>query len=229
MYADKRVGMEVLSTFSSPTNPSRTRRLETSDTSTRRERGKLWQRTQEDKLLFFSCFFTNGFRWKDAQRRRRSMDTRKAILPHRSRNHSRSVSFHIQYRPSLWSLPTHITMVPYRAQLLGSRYGIFFQLKKFLLGFIFEWKCKTYITKKQHTYRGALEIALDTSSTFSSIVWKLTNTKSSSQNYSGAKDWKKPSMKIKANLSNSWMFKLNIWIIIMGCQYNSIYGQANWT
>lgn len=93
---------------------------------------------------------------------------------------------------------THITMVPYRAQLLGSRYGIFLQLKKFLLGFIFEWKCKTYKQKKQHTYRGALEIALDTSSTFSSIVWKLTNTKSSSQNYSGAKDWKKPSMKIKA-------------------------------
>jgi len=130
-------------------------------------------------FYFFSS--TNGFRWKDAQRRRRSMDTRKAILPHRARNHSRSVSFHIQYPPSLWSLPTHITMVPYRAQLLGSRHRIFLQLKKFLLGIIFEWKCKTYITKKQHTYRGALEIALDTSSTFSSIVWKLTNTKSSSQ------------------------------------------------
>lgn len=29
----------------------------------------------------------------------------------------------------------------------------------------------------RHTYKGALEIALDTSSTFSSIVWKLPKTK----------------------------------------------------
>lgn len=207
----KRVGMEVLSIlvfFSSPTNSSRMSDLKPA-TLRHGEReansGSNGRETSSFLLLpvfwLFLFFFTNGFRWKDAQRRRRSMDTRKAILPHRSRNHSRSVSFHIQYPPSLWSaLPTHthITMVPYRAQLLGSRYGIFFQLKKFLLGFIFEWKCKTYKQKKQHTYRGALEIALDTSSTFSSIVWKLTNTKSSSQNYSGAKDWKKPSMKIKA-------------------------------
>jgi hypothetical protein len=60
--------------------------------------------------------------------------------------------------------------------------------KNFYLGSFSSENARPTNKKKQHTYRGALEIALDTSSTFSSIVWKLTNTKSSSQNYSGAKD-----------------------------------------
>lgn len=113
----KRVGMEVLSIlvfFSSPTNSSRMSDLKPA-TLRHGEReansGSNGRETSSFLLLpvfWLFFFFTNGFRWKDAQRRRRSMGTRKAILPHRSRNHSRSVSFHIQYPPSLWSaLPTH--------------------------------------------------------------------------------------------------------------------------
>ena len=81
--------------------------------------------------------------------------------------------------------PTHMSTVAYQdncCRSLTLLSGCFFsEENKFLLEFNSSGE-EDAQNKKRHTYKGALTIALDTSSTLPSIVWKLTNTKSSSQN-----------------------------------------------
>lgn len=162
----KRVGMEVLSIlvfFSSPTNSSRMSDLKPATLRHgEREANSGSNGRETSSFLLLPVFWLFFFLQMDSDEKTPSDDadrwTRARLFYRTARATTHALSLFISNTRlpcGLLCLHTHITMVPYRAQLLGSRYGIFFQLKKFLLGFIFEWKCKTYKQKKAAYLQGS--------------------------------------------------------------------------
>lgn len=127
--------MEVLSIFFVLSSKSVERLENQRDTSTRREREANSGSESNETSCFFS-FSPKQMDSKDAQRRRRSMSTRKAILPHPFAHHS--LSGQLDPSPRLPSVVNHahISTTAYRTTLLH-RLKLLYKEKISLVVFFF--------------------------------------------------------------------------------------------